>query len=59
MIIETEIGKGKSKNILEGAINIAIEKAERYGTPLLIKREGKIKEVSPKQMKLILSRKKK
>lgn len=43
------------KNILAGAISVAIEKAERFGTPMVIKRAGKILEVSPAQMKKIVS----
>lgn len=45
----------KFKNPLAGAINIAIEDAERYGTTLVIKgKDGKIKEVTPAQMRRIL-----
>ncbi len=48
--------KKKPKNILSGAINIAIEKAERFGTPLVIKRNGKIEEISAKAMKRRLAK---
>jgi hypothetical protein len=52
--------KAKPKNPLAGAINIAIQDAERYGTPLIIKgKDGKIREVSPSQMKRIVTAKKK
>jgi hypothetical protein len=49
----------KPKNPLAGAINIAIEDAERYGTPLVIKgKDGKIREISPAQMRRLVSKKK-
>lgn len=47
----------KGKNPLAGAINIAIAKAERFGTTLVIKRNGKIEELTPAQMRRILKRK--
>jgi len=51
--------KKKFKNPLAGAINIAIEDAERYGTTLVIKgADGKIKEVTPAQMRRIVNSKK-
>ena len=49
----------KPKNVLADAIYIAIEDAERYGTTLVIKgKDGKIKEVTPSQMRRILKSKK-
>lgn len=48
----------KAKNPLAGAIDIAIKDAERYGTPLVIKgKDGKIKEVTPAQMKRLIKKK--
>ena len=52
--IELKPSNRKPKNIIAGAVDIAIEKAERYGTPLVIKTNGKIREVSPAQMKRIV-----
>ena len=50
--------KKKAKNPLAGAIDIAIKDAERFGTPLVIKgKDGKIREVTPKQMKSIIAKK--
>lgn len=50
----------KHKNLLAGAINIAIKDAERYDTSLVIKgKDGKIREVSPAQMKRMVAPKKK
>ena len=51
MNIERRPAKGKPKNALSGAINIAIQKAERFDTPLVVKRNGKIEEITPKEMK--------
>ena len=45
------MAKRKPKNILAGAINIAIQKAERFGTPLVFKSNGKIMKVDPSDMK--------
>lgn len=47
----------RGKNLLAGAVDVAIKKAERYGTPLVIKRNGKIEELTPKQMRRIVKRK--
>lgn len=59
MIIETRIAKSKPKNVLAGAIYIAIEQAERFDTPLIIKdKSGRIKEVSPAQMRRMLKKRK-
>lgn len=57
MVIEGRISKAKPKNALAGAIDVAIDKAERYGTPLVIKRNGKIEELTPKQMRRIFKSK--
>ena len=57
MIIEGKESKSKAKNILAGAIDIAIAKAERFGTPLVVKRNGKIEEVSPAVMRRRLAKK--
>jgi hypothetical protein len=51
MNIEIRPARKKPKNILSGAIDIAIEKAERYGTPLVVKRNGKVEEITPREMK--------
>ncbi len=56
-IIETRISKKKPKNVLAGAIFLAIENAEIFKTPLVIKgKDGRIKLVSPSQMKRIVAR---
>ncbi|GEM_PF-2302016 len=52
------VTKAKPKNVLAGAIDIAIEKAERFGTSLVIKRNGKVEEVTPAQMRRMLKKKK-
>lgn len=58
--IDIEYTKKKMANPLAGAINIAIADAERYGTSLVIKgKDGKVKEVSPAQMRRIIKSKKK
>ncbi len=41
----------KIKNPLAGAIYIAIEKAERFKTSLVIKEDGEIKHISPAEMR--------
>lgn len=47
----------KPKNALAGAIDIAIRDAEHYGTSLVVKgKDGKIKEVTPAQMRRIISK---
>ena len=49
---------GKPKNHLAGAIHIAIEDAERWGTSLVIQgKDGKIREVTPAQMRRIVAKK--
>lgn len=53
-------GKKKPKNSARGAINIAIEDAERFKTPLIVRRNvknGKIEEVSPAVMRRRLAKK--
>lgn len=52
--IKTIIKKHQPKNLAADAIYLAIEEAERYGTTLAIKRDGKGKFVTPTQMKRIL-----
>ncbi len=56
--LKIQPAKKKAKNLLEGAINIAIKDAERFGTSLVIKdKNGQIREVTPKQMKTIIAKK--
>lgn len=58
-IIETKVSSAKPKNVLAGAIYIAIENAELFGTPLVIKgKNGRIREVTPAEMRRIVSRSK-
>ncbi|HQX27563.1 MAG TPA: hypothetical protein PKX38_06465 [Alphaproteobacteria bacterium] len=52
MNIETVPAKGKPKNVLKGAIQVAIKNAERYRTSLIVKgRDGRIQSLNPSQMK--------
>lgn len=51
MNIELKQSKSKPKNVLAGAVEIAIQQAERYGTSLVIKRNGRIEELTPAQMR--------
>jgi hypothetical protein len=44
--------------LMKGIALAAIEKAERYGTKLVIKENGKIKELTPAQMRRRLAKKK-
>ena len=57
MIIEGKESKSKAKNILAGAIDIAIAKAERFGTPLVVKHKRKIEKVSPAVMRQQIKKK--
>lgn len=45
------------KDILAGAIEIAIRDAEIHGTKLAVKTNGKIEELTPKQMRARLKKK--
>lgn len=57
---QIKYSKAKPKNPLAGAINIAIADAELYGTSLVIKgKDGKIRDVTPAQMRRIVSARKK
>jgi hypothetical protein len=42
--------------ILRDAVFLAIEKAERYGTPLVVKKNGRIVEISPVQFRREIAR---
>lgn len=56
--LHTKIRKRSApKDILAGAIDIAIRDAEIHGTKLAIKTNGKIEELTPKQMRARLKRK--
>lgn len=58
MSIEFKQTKKTPKNPLNGAVEIAIKKAEQFGTTLVIKgKNGKIREVSPKQMRRLVEAK--
>ena len=57
MKIEIQTAKRKAPAILAGAVMVAIEKAQRFGTPLVIKANGHIEKISPKAMKRRLNRK--
>lgn len=48
---EAPLAKRKAKNVLAGSINIAIKKAEQFGTPLVFKANGHIKTVKPSDLK--------
>lgn len=41
----------KQLDRIKGAVFVAIEKARRFGTPLVVKTNGHIKEISPAEMK--------
>lgn len=56
MNIEVRPAGKKARNALSGAIDIAVEQAERYNTPLVIKRNGKVEEVSAKAFKKQMSK---
>jgi hypothetical protein len=59
MNIETVPAKGKPKNVLKGAIQVAIKNAERYRTSLIVKgRDGRIKSLKPSEMKRRLQKSK-
>ncbi len=51
-----EIADKSHKNLLAGAIEIAIRDAEIHGTTLVIKTNGKIEELTPKQMRARLKK---
>ena len=42
---------------IKGSVFLAIEKARRFGTPLVVKTNGRIREISPAALKRELSRK--
>lgn len=56
--IPRKIVKSKAKNLLEGAIGLAIEDARRFGTNLVVAHNGKIEEITPAAMKRRLARRK-
>ena len=56
--LKIQASKKKAKNMLAGAIDIAIKDAELFGTSLVIKgKNGQVREVSPRQMKNLIARK--
>ncbi|MCB9983394.1 MAG: hypothetical protein H6861_06955 [Rhodospirillales bacterium] len=56
-IFDTKLaGRRKPKNVLAGAIDIAIRDAEIHGTDLIIKTDGKVRHVSPQAMKKRLAK---
>ncbi len=48
-------GSKKPKNVLAGAIDIAIRAAEIHSTKLVVKTNNKVEHVSPKTMKRRIS----
>ena len=53
---DIKVTKAKPKNLLAGAIDIAIRDAEIHGTELIVKRNGKIEKLSPKALKRRLAK---
>lgn len=51
ILANARFSKRKPNAELSGAIYIAIEDAERYGTSLVVMRDGRIEEVSPQDMR--------